>query len=103
LGASYYFIPANIYLAPAIMTTTLSYTDEALEVNTSDSGGGFQLAVGKEWRIGEQWGLGVAAIYTQLRWDKPDKYAEAVKNKFGREVSQVNASMFTIALSVTFN
>lgn len=103
LGGSYYFIPANIYIAPTFLSTNLNYDDEALEVNSNDAGSGFQLAIGKEWKISNQWGIGVAMIYTGFQWSDPKEYIQVVEDNFNADVNEVEASIFTIAFTATFN
>ena len=60
IGLTYYLMPANIYV-----TGSLGMADATLEVDgygefESDSGLGVNLAVGKEWWVSDNWGLGVA-------------------------------------------
>jgi len=56
----HYFMPANVYvsLAPGISRLTFVIADVGLN---SDWGPGLKLAIGKEWWVGDHWGLGVAA------------------------------------------
>ena len=56
----HYFMPANVYvsLAPGISRLTFVIADVGVN---SDWGPGLKLAIGKEWWVGDHWGLGVAA------------------------------------------
>lgn len=56
---TYYFMPANVYVAGTLALTRLSTRNGGVDGN-SEWGGGLQLAVGKEWWVSDDWGLGVA-------------------------------------------
>lgn len=60
LAVVHYFMPANVYLsfAPGITRLTLETGNTA---SSTSWGPGGKLAVGKEWWVGDHWGLGVAA------------------------------------------
>jgi len=103
IGASYYFIPSNIFISTSLMGSSLAYNDEALEIESTDAGSGFEFKVGKEWKVGKQWGIGVAIIYTALSWEDPANYREVVFEEFGGEVDDINAGLFSIAFTATFN
>jgi hypothetical protein len=55
----YYFMPANVYLAATVAVTTLSVSVDGQSVSASAGPGG-KLSLGKEWFVGNSWGLGVA-------------------------------------------
>ncbi|GEJ56826.1 outer membrane beta-barrel protein [Anaeromyxobacter diazotrophicus] len=57
---TYYFMPANVYVSGTLALTRLSTRNSGVDGN-SEWGGGLQLAVGKEWWVSDDWGLGVAA------------------------------------------
>ncbi len=61
LGACYYFMPVNIYVAASV---TLSR--DRLEIDkkkgSTDPGAGVYVSTGKEWWISDNWGLGVAVF-----------------------------------------
>ncbi len=61
LGACYYFMPVNIYVAASV---TLSR--DRLEIDkkkgSTDPGAGVYVSAGKEWWISDNWGLGVAVF-----------------------------------------
>lgn len=103
IGASYYFIPSNIYISSSFMGSSLSYSDEALDVESLDAGGGFEFKLGKEWKVGKQFGIGVALIYTGIFWSDPENYREVVFEEFGGEIDDINASLFSVAFTATFN
>ena len=58
---TYYFMPVNVYLSGTVAATRLS-----LKVNGQDGdsewGIGARLALGKEWWVSENWGLGLAGL-----------------------------------------
>ena len=56
-GLTYYFEPSNIYLSGSLGVGQLSFGDT---FNDSDTGLAFDALVGKEWWVGNSWGLGVA-------------------------------------------
>ena len=90
-GASYYIMPANIYIGGAIHAATLS-----LDTNTShvDSGLGWGLALnaGKEWWVSDNWGLGLAA---QVRFSSvPDT---------GPNAQRLNSPVTGLTFSATYN
>jgi len=64
IGATYYFMPVNLYV-----TAVVGIGAVLLNVPAEDSdphgGGGFvlNLDVGKEWWVGDQWGLGIAGRF----------------------------------------
>jgi hypothetical protein len=62
-GVTYYFMPVNIYITGAVGLSwlTLSYRDN--EGNSTDAGLGVNLDVGKEFWVGDNWGLGIAGRF----------------------------------------
>lgn len=58
-GVTYWFMPVNLYLSGSIGAGKLDYSEGNV---TSRSSYGFiaDLTLGKEWWVGENWGLGVA-------------------------------------------
>jgi len=60
LAVVHYFMPANVYLsfAPGIARFSVETGNVTM---SSNYGPGFKLAVGKEWWVGDHWGLGAAA------------------------------------------
>jgi hypothetical protein len=61
-AVSYYFMPINIYVTAAVGLGMLGiYHDDDEDARGGpDDGFGLNLDVGKEWWVGEQWGLGAA-------------------------------------------
>jgi hypothetical protein len=59
---TYYLMPANAYLSVSPSITRLSITT-GQSTGTSDAGFGMQLAVGKEWWVSGNWGLGLAGQF----------------------------------------
>ncbi len=64
LGVTYYFMPTNLYITasvgPAISGLTLVDTDNDKYEVDALFGLGASLALGKEWWVSENWGLGLA-------------------------------------------
>jgi hypothetical protein len=68
-GATYYFMPANLYLSFSIGFATLDAKVEAPDGSIlRDSARGFALdfTVGKEWWKSDNWGVGVAGDFGYL-------------------------------------
>lgn len=57
---TYYFMPINIYVTAAVGLSWLSFEDEIYAEGWSEAGIGFNLDLGKEWWVRDNWGLGVA-------------------------------------------
>jgi hypothetical protein len=64
-AVSYYFMPINLYVTAAVGIGMLGFFHEEDEDARGgpDDGFGLNLEVGKEWWVGEQWGLGVAGRF----------------------------------------
>ena len=60
-GVTYYFMPSNIYISPSIGLATLSFDGDV--EGSSDSGFAIDITLGKEWWVGNSWGLGVAGAF----------------------------------------
>ncbi len=59
LNFTYYFMPVNIYVSASPSITTVSVTEAGMSARTKE-GFGMKIALGKEWWIGDHWGMGVA-------------------------------------------
>jgi hypothetical protein len=60
VGLTYYFAPSNVYLSGSIGLASLTYEVDRVSFDT-DNGMALELALGKEWWVGNRWGLGLAA------------------------------------------
>lgn len=58
-GVTYYFMPVNIYLSGSLGVGKIEFTSGNFTGRTS-AGLMFDATVGKEWWVGDDWGLGVA-------------------------------------------
>jgi len=63
LDLTYYFSPSNFYVSGSPAMTRLTSDDGSGNSSASDWGFGFRLAVGKEWWVSENWGLGLDLEY----------------------------------------
>lgn len=67
IGVTYYF-PMNVFFSGTIgmaqFTLQNSDSENDRAEGSTDTGLGFQLAVGKEWWVSDNWGLGVSAAFT---------------------------------------
>ena len=71
-GITYYLMPSNVYFALSLLISQaeLEYNNTKGE---SKYGIGFNAMVGKEWWVGEDWGIGAAFyIYFSTMKDKGD-------------------------------
>lgn len=59
-GFTYYFMPANLYISPSVGVGTLTLDIDGLDDIESDPGLALDFTIGKEWWVGNSWGLGVA-------------------------------------------
>lgn len=61
IGPQYtrYFMPANVYLSVTGSVTRLVVRNEGNSTGTSSFGLGTRVALGKEWWVGNHWGLGL--------------------------------------------
>lgn len=63
IGLTWYAMPLNLYVSGSAIALQLSLTDrDGDQLAESDTGFGGQIAVGKEWWVSEEWGLGVAGV-----------------------------------------
>jgi hypothetical protein len=59
VGITYYVMPANLYLSPSVGAAELTIEEDGVSVST-DIGIALDFTLGKEWWVGDNWGLGVA-------------------------------------------
>ena len=59
IGATYYIMPTNVYLAGSIALASGSVKSGRVSIET-DTGYGMNVAIGKEWWVSDNWGIGVA-------------------------------------------
>jgi len=58
-GITYYFMPSNFYLSGSVGMGTLSLDAGGVSLET-DAGAVIDVTLGKEWWVGNRWGLGAA-------------------------------------------
>lgn len=94
VGATYYIMPANVYLTGSIALATGSVGSGRVKVE-SETGYGINVAIGKEWWVSDNWGIGVAGqlFHTVL----PDE------NLITGEVFDLKTTSIGILFSATFN
>ena len=71
VGVTYYFMPVNLYVSGAVSASQLSLEVDD-ERGETEVGPGLHLGLGKEWWVGDQWGLGVGAELALARVDEQD-------------------------------
>jgi len=94
-GATYYFMPYNVYLSGMLGVGSMNESRDDKRVIESGSGIGGALMLGKEWWAGPraQWGLGAALRGTLL----------SAPVTVGGVDSRMFGSQITIAFSATYN
>ncbi len=91
IGASYYIMPANIYVGGGIHASAMSLDQDGKHTDTN-TGWGFTLNSGKEWWVSDNWGLGLAAQIL---------FSSIPPNSNG--VSQGASNMNTVAAGLMFS
>jgi hypothetical protein len=94
VGFTYYFPSSNIYFTGAVgqAQSTIKYKGTEYKM---DKGYGFNVILGKEWWISDNWGLGLAAQYLYTKC--PDSPA------VNGVTPDVNATSYGLLLSATYN
>ena len=64
-GLTYYVMPINIYLSASFGMGSLSINADGND-GTSNAGFAMDLTLGKEWWVGESWGLGLSGGFNYL-------------------------------------
>ena len=99
-GGVTYYLPteSNIYLSASL--GSVLYTEYSVnlrgktkKISSHDASLGFLLSVGKEWWVGNELGLGVAASYKQ----------SSTKSEFLGVKGDTSFKTFSVAISLTFN
>jgi hypothetical protein len=60
---TYYFMPINLYLTGAVGISQVQAKNSTGSSRSSKAGPGLNIDVGKEWWVGDNWGLGAAARF----------------------------------------
>jgi hypothetical protein len=94
IGANitYYFMPVNIYLQATPSITTLTIVDGNGNSGSTERGFGIRLAVGKEWWVSQDWGVGLNL-----------QYAYASNKDKGLNPLTFASNWFGVAFSATYN
>jgi len=92
VAASHYFMPLNLRVGLGIGALQMALDLPHLPMETSKTGAAARLVIGKEWWVGDRWGLGVA-LESTLGAVPDDK-----DNDKGWGVAA-----FSLALSATYN
>lgn len=67
LGLTYYIMPVNVYVSGSVGVGVLVFEDDDGESKDTSAGLTLGATVGKEWWVGSDWGLGVAAQIQYIR------------------------------------
>ena len=89
-GFTYYLGPSNTYLTASVGASTLTFDFEG-ESHESGTGVAFEVGLGKEWWVGDRWGLGVSGT------------AGYHSVPTGDSAGHFNGPSFAVRFSATFN
>lgn len=92
VGVTYY-MAANMYMTATIGMSkfSLDYDDSNRKSEgATDSGFGFQLGIGREWWVSDEWGVGVSLSYV---------HASAEDGPYG----EISSNSVSVMFSATFN
>ena len=95
-GITYYIMPSNIYFSLSLVSSQAS-TEYKGSTGTSQYGFGINGMIGKEWWVGEQWGLGLS-IYGCFSTMKDEGSIEGVNYS-----STINNFSAGVMFSATYN
>jgi hypothetical protein len=70
-GLTYYFMPVNLYLSGSVGIGSL-HLDSDLSEKDTDSGVAVDFTLGKEWWVGNSWGLGLAGGFSYHSFNDPE-------------------------------
>jgi hypothetical protein len=90
LNLTYYFMPLNVYVSATPSIGMLSLESDGSSYETKN-GFALRLAVGKEWWVSDNWGLGLNLQYAYAGNDDKDGVTSWKSNWFG------------VAFSATYN
>jgi len=72
VGVTSYIMPANLYVSGSVGVARLNLDLDGLGDGNSDTGFALDVTLGKEWWVGNNWGLGVAGDFTYHSIPDPD-------------------------------
>jgi hypothetical protein len=94
IGLSYYIMPVNVYIALSACVVVSEFKGDLID--TQDvSGTGYFAAIGKEWWVSDNWGLGISLYYYQEKLEIDDS---ALSEKYN-----VIQRSWGIAFTATYN
>ena len=90
-GLTWWVMPANFYFSGTLGVGLLSVEPDVGSSASTDTGFAAQVSLGKEWWVGDSWGLGVAGGFTYH--NVPDGDVE----------ENWSGTSFSIRFSATYN
>ncbi|NTX06233.1 outer membrane beta-barrel protein [Myxococcus sp. CA051A] len=92
VGATYYFMPVNLYISGAVVANQLSITQDGEREAETDSGVGLHFGLGKEWWVSNNWAVGIGGEVAlgRIRSDNDDG-------------DDWNVTHFSLLFTATFN
>lgn len=92
LGVTYHFVPINFFASASFGIGRLAFETEAGETKETGPGFTLNLVVGKEWWVGADWGIGVAA---QVVYMNVEDYTQ--------DADRLDAMAINILFTATYN
>jgi len=93
-GATYYLMPTNVYLTGSVGFGVMSFDPDQGSKGSTKPGAAFTAGVGKEWWVGDSWGLGLNGNFTYFS-AKDDDLTGVSENWAGPS--------YSLRFSATFN
>ncbi|HET6336554.1 MAG TPA: hypothetical protein VFG30_25195 [Polyangiales bacterium] len=80
LGATYYIMPVDIFLSGSVGIGWLAFEDDAGQSKDTSAGIALDAMIGKEWWVGSDWGIGLAAqlLYMHVKDYTDDAGMDAI-------------------------
>jgi hypothetical protein len=85
-------MPVNLYVSGSVGVGVLSFEDDYGDSKDTDAGLALAGSVGKEWWVGTDWGLGIAAEVQYLR-----------VRDYVKDEAHLNGLTLNILFSATYN
>jgi hypothetical protein len=93
-GATYYFMPTNFFISGSLGYGYFTLKDSKDNINIStEKGLSFQIKIGEEWWVSDNWGLGIGVTYGKTN----------LTNKFQGDSEDMDSNRFGIMFNTTFN
>jgi hypothetical protein len=80
LGVTYYIMPVDLFLSGSVGIGWLAFEDDAGQSKDTSAGIALDALIGKEWWVGSDWGIGIAAqlLYMHVKDYTDDAGMDAI-------------------------